>query len=149
MRTRTCVLFSIFLLVAAVIFISASCDNGAVTPSMIGTWVNSDYDGGEEENGGKVVIAHVDGNDYTWTIYTNHDDTVPEMTVPFTVTSETTDSEGNLFVEVISYPGDPEYMYSFSKIHADNQTLEYNVSEVGYPTEIDPAGEDYGIYYRQ
>jgi len=30
MRTRTCVLFSIFLLISAVIFISASCDSGAV-----------------------------------------------------------------------------------------------------------------------
>jgi hypothetical protein len=130
------------------IFISASCDNG-VTPDIVGTWVNSDYDGGAEENGGKVVIAHVDGNDYTWTIYTNHDDTVPEFTVPFTVTDESTDSEGNLIVKAMSYPGDPSVVYSFSKIHADNQTMEYNASEVGYPTEIDPAGEDYGIYYRQ
>ena len=140
---------SIFLLVAAVIFISASCDNGAVTPTIVGTWVNSDYDGGVGENVGKAVIAHVSGNDYTWTMYTNHDDTVPEMTVAFTVTSEMTDSEGNLIVETISYPIDPEYMYSLSKVHADNQTFEANASDVDYPTEIDPAGEGYLIYYRQ
>jgi hypothetical protein len=148
MKTRTLIFICISLVVASAILMSASCDNG-VTPSMLGTWVNSDYDGGVSENGGKVVIAHVSGNDYTWTIYANHDDTVPEMTVSFTVTSETTDSGGNLIVETIAYPGDPEYIYSLSKVHADNQTLEYNASEVGYPTEIDPAGGDYGIYYRQ
>jgi hypothetical protein len=147
MRTRTCVLFSIFLLVAAVIFISASCDNGAVTPTLVGTWVNSDYDGGE--NGGKIVVAHVSGNDYTWTIYSNHDDTVPEMVVAFTVTSETTDSGGNLIVETIAYPGDPPVIYALSMVHVDNQTFESNSSEVAYPTEIDPAGGDYIIYYRQ
>ena len=82
-------------------------------------------------------------------LYDKYDDTTPALTVPFTVTNEWTDSEGNFFTESISYPPDPELVYVLSKIHADNQTLEYNVSEVGYPTEIDPAGEDYGIYYRQ
>ena len=71
------------------------------------------------------------------------------MTVPFTVTTEWTDSEGNLFAEIISYPPDPEVFYSLGKVHADNQTMESNASEVGYPTEIDPAGEEYSIMYRQ
>ncbi len=116
---------------------------------MLGTWVNSDYDGGAGENVGKVVVSHVEGNDYIWTMYTNHDDTVPEGTVSFTVTSETTDSEGNLMIKAISYPGDPPVMYSLIKIHADNQTMEVTISFVDYPTEIDPTGEDYLIYYRQ
>ena len=147
MRTRTCVLFSIFLLVAAVIFISASCDNGASTMSMTGTWINSDYDGGAEGNSGKIVVAHVDGNDYTWTMYVNHDDT--EGTVSFTITEESTDSEGNHFFKAVSYPGDPAIYYSYSKVHADGQTMEGNASETGYPTEISPTGEEYFIYYRQ
>jgi hypothetical protein len=137
-----------FLVVPLLFGFVLSCENGGgTTLSLLGTWVNSDYNGGE--NGGKVVTAHVDGDDYTWAIYNNHDDTVPVFTVNFTVTSETTDSEGNLMVETISYPGDPSIMYSLTKIHADNQTLEYTASEVGYPTEINPAGGDYGIYYRQ
>ena len=64
MKTRNCVLFSIFLLVAAVIFIFASCDNGAVTPTWLGTWINTDYDGSVEGgNSGKMVVTHVSGND--------------------------------------------------------------------------------------
>jgi hypothetical protein len=144
MKTRTCAWLSIFMFVAAVIFIFASCDN-AVTPSMIGTWVNSDYDGDE----GKIVIAHVSGNDYTWTSYVNHDDSEPDYTVNFTVTSEITDSEGNLIVQSLAYPIDPEVAYVYSMVHADNQTLESNISFVDYPTEIDPLGEDYLIMYRQ
>jgi hypothetical protein len=112
---------------------------------MIGTWVNSDYDG----DGGKAVIAHVSGNDYIWTSYANHDDTEPDYTVNFTVTSETTDSEGNLIVQLLSYPGDPEVLYVLTMVHADNQTFETNVNEVAYPTEIDPLGADYLIMYRQ
>jgi hypothetical protein len=148
MRIRTCVLSSIFILVTAVIFISASCDN-SVTPSIVGTWVNSDYDGGVGDNTGKAVIAHVDGDNYTWAGYINHDDTVPEYIVPFTVTNESTDSEGNLIIQSLSYPGDPPIMYSLSKIHADNQTMEGNVSDVDYPSEINPAGGDYFIMYRR
>jgi len=129
------------------ILISAQCDNG-VTPSYIGTWINPDYDGGVGDSG-KMVITHVSGDDYLCTMYVNHDDTVPEQTVPFTITNEWTDSEGNLFGESISYPGDPPVMYSLFKIHADNQTMEGNVSDIDYPTEIDPAGEDYFIMYRQ
>ncbi len=46
-------------------------------------------------------------------------------------------------------PG-PLYIYELVMIHSDNQTMEFNMSEDNYPTEIDPAGEDdYGIYYRQ
>jgi hypothetical protein len=93
--------------------------------------------------------THVSGDDYLCAMYVNHDDTTPEQTVPFTLTNEWTDSEGNLFVESISYPGDPPVMCSLSKIHADNQTLEVNTSDIDYPTEIDPAGEDYLIMYRQ
>ena len=144
MKTRKCAWLSIFIFVVAVIFVFASCDNG-VTPTMIGTWVNSDYDG----DSGKAVIAHVYGNDYTWTSYDNHDDTEPAYTVDFTVTSETTDSEGNLIVQLLSYPGDPEVLYVLTMVHADNQTFETNVSDVAYPTEIDPLGADYLIYYRQ
>jgi hypothetical protein len=96
-----------------------------------------------------MAITHVSDNDYQCAIYVNHDDTTPMQTVPFTITNEWTDSEGNLFGESISYPGDPPVMYSLSKIHADNQTLVVNTSDIDYPTEIDPAGEDYIIMYRQ
>ena len=149
MKARTLVLTGIFLLVVAVIFIFASCDNGGVTPTYIGTWINPDYDGTVEGgNAGKSVVTHVSGNDYMCTMYDKYDDTAPAMTVPFTVTTEWTDSEGNLFAESISYPPDPEVFYSLGKVHADNQTMESNGSEVGYPTEIDPAGEEYSIMYR-
>jgi len=145
MKTRTLVFICISLVVAAVILMSGSCDNGVVTSSMVGTWINSDYDGDE----GKIVIAHVSNNDYTWASYVNHDDSEPDYTVNFTVTSEITDSEGNLIVQSLAYPSDPEVAYVYSMVHADNQTLESNISFVDYPTEIDPLGEDYLIMYRQ
>jgi hypothetical protein len=60
------------------------------------------------------------------------------------------DSEGNLFYNCEFPFMDPAYLYQLLKIHADNQTLERNLSEVGYPTVIDnTAGDDYFIFHRQ
>jgi len=145
MKTRPLVSILSFVFAAAVIFIFASCDNGGVTPTFMGTWVNPDYDG--TGTPAKMVITHVSGNDYMCVVYENHDDTEPEGTIPVTVTNQWTDSEGNLFSEAISYAD--EVIYGLSKIHADNQTIEVNNSYVDYPTEIDPNDEEYYIYYRQ
>jgi len=149
MRTRTCVLFSIFLLVAAVIFIFASCDNGAVTPSYVGTWVNSDYDGTSGEGGApaKVVVTKTSDTVFTVELYLNHDDTTPYETTTQTVTDEWTDLEGNIFLEIVFEAGG-DTLYSLSKLHADNQTLENALSLTDYPTTIDPNGW-YSIHYRQ
>lgn len=153
MKNRTFVAIPIIVLAVVVILIFASCDN-AVTPLFEGTWVNSDYDGmlgGPIGEGfaAKMVIKHIDGNDYTCDLYTNHDETTSTQTVLFTVTNEWTDSEGNLFIEALTTiePDHPD-IYGLSKLHADNQTMETNSSLETYPTEIDPAGW-YGIYYRQ
>ena len=148
MKTRTCASTAVLFLTVAALSIFISCEN-IITPTLVGTWINADYDGGAGGNAGKAVVTHVEGNDYIWTMYTNHDDTVPAGTVNFTVTSESTDSEGNLIAKTISYPGDPEYVYSLCKVHADNQIFEGNASEFDYPTEINPSGADYFIMYRQ
>ena len=160
MKTRTLVLIQIFIFVVVAIFIFASCDttgNGdGVTPSIIGTWVNPDYDGlsgvGEGGPPAKVVMTNISGNEYTWDLYLNHDDTEPQGTVTMTVTNQWTDSEGNLFVEMEGLIPDGFTGYVLVKIHADNQTLEENISYDDYPTEIDPDeidGSDYIIFYRQ
>ncbi len=164
MKTRTLVLIPIFIFVVVAIFIFASCDttgngggNDGVTPSIPGTWANPDYDGisgvGEGGNPAKIVMTAISGNEYTWDIYLNHDDTEAGATVTMTVTNQWTDSEGNLFVEIEGFLlPDPEFVYFLTKIHADNQTMEFNLSYVDYPAEIDPNeidDSDYGIYYRQ
>ena len=154
MKTRTLVSIPIFILAVVAIFIFTSCgndngdDNGDVTPTWIGTWINLDYDG-SVEGPGKIVITHIDGNDYRWAEYDKYDDPVPGIVVHATLTNQWTDSEGNLFIESIIDPEHPHPGYYLFKIHADNKTMETNGSEVDYPTEIDPAGEEYYIYYRQ
>lgn len=151
MKTGTCILLSIVSLVAAVIFISASCDNnnGGVTPTWIGTWINPDYDGSVEGNNwGKMVITHIDGNDYRWAEYDKYDDPLPGIWIIAALTNQWTDSEGNLFIEAMVDTESPDPMYHLFKIHADNKTLETNWSDVDYPTEIDHAVENYGIFYR-
>ena len=164
MKTRTLLLIPIFIFVVVAIFIFASCDTtgngGDVTPpfqaSILGTWANPEYDGisgvGEGGNPAKIVMTNIGGNEYTWDIYLNHDDTEPGATFTMTVTNQWTDSEGNLFVEIEGLIPDGELGYCLTKIHADNQTMEFNLSYVDYPTEIDPNeidDSDYGIFYRQ
>ena len=103
MKTRMLVSIPIFVLAVAVIFIFASCDNnGGVTPSYVGTWINPDYDFSVGVgNAGKIVITHVDGNDYMCAEYDKYDDPLPGLLFPVTLTNQWTDSEGNLFIESI------------------------------------------------
>jgi hypothetical protein len=150
MKTRMLVSITVFVLVAAVFLIFPSCgnDNGDMTPTWIGTWINPDYDG-TVEGGGKIKISYLVGDDYRWAEYDNSYDPSPGIWIVATVTNQWTDSEGNLFIEAIVDTESPNPDYRLCKIHADNQTMEMNVSEVDYPTEIDPAGDEYYIYYRQ
>ena len=148
MKTRTLVLIPIFIFVVVAIFIFASCDNnGGVTPSFLGTWVNLDYGGGGPPE--KVVVTDSGDGTFTFVCYDTVSDTEPLFTFIKTLTDEWTDSEGNLFCKVEG-PQNSEYFYSLFKIHSDNQTMEVDSSEVDYPTEIVPDGEGYyQIFYRQ
>ncbi len=153
MKTRTLFVIPIIIFVVAIFFF-ASCtttgdENGAVTPgvtpTLAGTWVNPDYDG--EALPAKVVVIDNGDGTFTGSNYDTVSDTEPSLTSIVPVTDEWTDSEGNLFYKV-DLPA-PIDMYELIKIHADNQTIEVNMNEFEYPTEIDPADESYGIYYRQ
>ncbi|KKL50478.1 hypothetical protein LCGC14_2305090 [marine sediment metagenome] len=115
-------------------------------PSVSGTWVNPDYDG--EGYPAKAVVTDNGDGTFTAVMYETVSDTEPFDTITMTVTNQWTDSEGNLFLEVEGIVSD-EVIYELIKIHADNQTMEVNISYDGYPTEIDPAGEEYQIFYRQ
>lgn len=152
MKTRTCVLSSIFLVVLAMIFIVSSCENGGTT-SILGTWVNSYYDGWSSSDElvsipAKLVVTEADGKNYQVASYDNHDDTVPGLIALLPVTDEWTDSEGNLFISA-RFEDDDETIYFLIKIHADNQTFEWARTYDDYPTEIDPTDEEYCILYRQ
>ena len=139
MKTRTLILTGIFVLAVAVIFIFASCENGGVTPTIVGTWVDD----------GKLEVTDNGDGTFTTLSYDTVSDTVPSLTVIMTMTDEWTDSEGNRFYKMEGPYPDPEYAYYLFKIHADNQTMEINISHDDYPSEIDPYGEDYVIFYRQ
>jgi len=160
MKTRTFVFILILVLAVSVVFV-VSCDNGGVIPpssgtsdistTLSGTWINPDYDGTmfqENGNPAKVICTHISGNDYTWDFYFFHDDEVPIDTITWTLTDQWTDSEGNVFTRWYRDIGDGEHAYGLAKIHADNETMEVMGSNVDYPAEIDPAGENYGIYSR-
>jgi hypothetical protein len=147
MKARTFVFIPIIMVAVAVMFIFSSCENG-VTPSLYGTWVNSDYNGGGDSYFGKVDF--IDNGDGTITekLYENDFDTVPVNTVIATLTKEYTDSSGNLFAKFeADYGGGLSYI--LSKVHADNMTCEANWSDVSYPTEINSGVAEYNIYYRQ
>jgi len=143
MKTGTLVSILIIVLVVALaaIFIFISCNNGGVTPTIVGTWVDPD--------GGKAVATDNGDGTFTMESYDSVSDTVPSVTLIMTLTDEWTDSEGNRFYKMEGPYPDPEYAYYLFKIHADNQTAEINISHDDYPTEIDPYGEDYVIMYRQ
>ena len=145
MKTRTLVIICISLVIAAVILMSGSCENG-VTPSMEGTWVNSAYNASQDFYGKVELINNGDGT-YTEKVYDNDFDTVPADTIIVTVTEETMDSEGNLFVKWEADYG--VLTYILGKVHANNTTFEANWSETTYPTVIDSGDPNYNIYYRQ
>jgi hypothetical protein len=124
------------------------CEDGTF-PQGIGfdeTWVNPDYDG----TGTPAKTVSTDNGDGTFTVksYDNVSDTVPTDTFTLTLTDEWTDSEGNLFLKIEGWFPGAEYLYELVKIHSDGETLEATLSDVDYPTEIDPTGW-YAIYYRQ
>ncbi len=155
MKTRTLLVIPIFIFVVVAIFFFASCTttgngDGAETPggtsTISGTWVNPDYDG--EGYPAKAVVTDNGDGTFTVVMYITVSDTEPFGTVTMTVTNQWTDPEENLFLEVEGIESD-ELIYELIKIHADNQTMEVNISYDGYPTEIDPDSEEYQIYYRQ
>jgi hypothetical protein len=135
MKTRILVLL-ILLIPSVLFFLGGSCDSngGGVTATMTGTWVNPDYD--EVENSAKSVST--DNGDGTFTVanYDTVSDTEPKETFTVTLTDEWTDAEGNVFLKIY---------------FMDNGEHIYMLSDVDYPTEIDPdrADELYQIYYRQ
>jgi hypothetical protein len=169
MKKRTLVSIWILALTVVAIFIFSSCDvtdATDVTPTMTGTWIISDYSedwdnttGGEDPWGGGgggvpeiIIITGTQGgsNEYTCKNYWKQDDPDPIATFILTVTNQWTDSEGNLFIEY-TYEWDDFlhiYFYALVKIHADNQTLEANLSLVTYPNELDPMNW-YVLFQRQ
>ena len=150
MKTRTLVSILIPVLVVAISFIYTSCASDGVTPSFVGTWVNSDYDGVYPLGpGAKAVITDNGDGTYTNKIYVNVSDTEPAETQTATVTEEWTDSEGNLFMKaVVSTTGGP--LYCLCKVHADNKTYEGQADTDDYPTVLNPLDPNYyAIYSRQ
>ena len=72
----------------------------------------------------------------------------------FLITDSWTDSEGDSWFKVEWHigayvEGAKARQYKLSKISNAGRTLEFVLSKIEYPTEIDPKHSDYHIHYRQ
>jgi hypothetical protein len=135
-----------FVFSVVVFFIFISCE--IIPPTLEGTWVNSQYvevDNIQHYPSKQIFSLYVDKS--VWIAVFDHpDDPAPLHQEELTVTCELTDSEGNKYFKFWSY-----WLYSgytLLNVHADNQTLEGNSNSVDYPTEINPDGSHYLIWYR-
>jgi hypothetical protein len=153
MKTRTLVSIPIFIVVVAAIFIFASCDNG-VKPTIIGTWINADYDGMmmDPMGGGypaKIVIEQ-EGEEIFGSWYNYTTDTVPLGTSSLNKDDEWYDTEGNYYLQHWSQADgdDPHIIYQLWRVNEDNDELEVMETFEGYANEIDDTAEGYFILYR-
>jgi hypothetical protein len=150
MKRLMCII-SIICISSLFFFIFTGCpstgSNGGVTPSLVGTWVNSDYEADYPSTPTpKAVITDNGDGTYTEKIYATVAATVSDETFILTLSEEWTDSEGNRFLKVFEPING---MYALGKVHADNKTLEGNNNYVYYPTAIDQLDPSYSIHYRQ
>jgi hypothetical protein len=146
MRTLKLIITAICIASVSFFLLTGCPTAPVVTPTIVGTWVNSDYNGLE---GPYAKMEYIDTGAGTYTIkmFINDTDTLPDITGTGTKTEEWTDSEGNLFLKIEMDIGTT--LYALMKIHANNQKLEGVSSDSDYPTEVDPLHPTYAIYDRQ
>ena len=134
--------------VAAVIlaFVLAGCGGAAKAAeeswTYVGTWANSEYNGGSGGPPGKIVMTSS-----TMDLYVNDFDPSPYMSGAFATADDWT-SGGDHYFRGIAVIGPSSYFF-LMRVTNNNNTLESNASSTSYPPSINPAGEQYGIFARQ
>jgi len=150
MKTRTAV--SILILVLVVLIIAGSCatQKQAFVPKtneeLYGTWVNTDYDGVDQEQ--KFI-------NYNWG-YTEYFRLVTEQNAAarstFYIMDKWTGSEGIIWYKVtLQFRGSPNMRFYLVKINDNEGSWEDVWSYKEFPSESDltPEHVPYGIWYRQ
>ena len=119
---------------------------------LVGTWVNSEYDGSMIDptimGFPAKIVSEQEGEVIFGSWYLNADDIEPLGTAPLNMEEEWYDEEGNYYLTHWSYAGDPPVIYQLFRVSADGQILEMMIDFNNYPAEIDPSFETYGILYR-
>jgi hypothetical protein len=145
MKTRTLILA---VLIMAVLIITGSCATGkkavkAPIESVYGTWVNQDYN---------TVTAYAKFNIRPDGIIERTTHTEIEysksLEATFTIIESWMDSDGNKYYKV-EYVRGIDTWYELWRINETDSVWEFVLSQVEYPSEIDPNHFNYRIYYRQ
>lgn len=152
MKTRTPLLFSVFVIACVLILSSCSPSKYVAKPNeeIYGTWTN------EKMSVQKLVIAPDGGK-----MYLKLTDTTPYAEVGGEWTSKWTDSEGNIWYKSIaSRTKGPYSGFKFTeldKLSKSGTVLESvwtapssdeELKNPKYPTKIDPQDPNYTIYFR-
>ena len=129
-------------------FLIAGCTPIEAGWSLVGTWVNSDYDtDGIDETPGKIVI----GSDDTIDIYDTSTSTTVSMSGTIFLDDDWTETGYHWLHARSVFDMDPqETYYALVKISNEGNTYESNSTTNGtYPTAIDPDDPSYQLYTRQ
>ena len=146
MKSRA--LISVLILIMAVLGITGSCATGkkavkAPIESVYGNWTNLDYN--TEVKNAKCKIKPdgiIEMASHTELEYHHFDD------ITFTIIESWMHSNGNKYYKVDLVHGIDTW-YELWRINETDSVFEYIISNIDYPTKIDPEHMNYRILYRQ
>jgi len=140
-------IFSLVLFTAGIAFVGSGEKKEAnideVLQIMSGTWINSKYDVRPDE---AKIVCHPDG---TTDNYNKTTDVAPRDHSKYTIEQAWYDRDGNIWYKAtFMIIGQYGIGYELGKLSNNATVLEFVVSVVEYPEELDPM-RNYYIYYRQ
>lgn len=141
MKWRTTLLCAVAAAIVA--FVLAGCGgSGEKSWTYVGTWTNPAYNGNNGGPPGKMVMTTT-----SIAFYNNDTDTTPMVSGSLNVSDDWTSGGDHYFKGIVS--GGGHSLYFLMRVSNNNKTLEFNGDSTSYPTAIDPAGSQYGIFGRQ